>query len=468
MTGIKLETERKLLGVIEKTADLVGGGMSPNDAVVKAASDAQLRPGEVSLVVQAYNTGRTNRQRQDNDDIFSKVAEFELADAAEVLEKLYPSKVKQASAPVPDLDPLSAEYTISPRPMLERKDRWEKKATAVNWREFNGETIETPTPLPRDTRSQLLKEAGEQQRRVHKLEEARRVKAAAFDAAGEIFRELTDYFRGVDALPIPVVKEAAAILHGEKGEQVIDQLTAVTPELLKLATHHNGQSLMGPRGRSTFAVSVDDLDATAEPFPKIAQLLDRIDTYKQAGAAYAEAEKAQEASVVPPFSVPGTGSVLDQSYEVEKTAFGIPDPLSALGAYTMVSNVGKDVAGKLGNPEQERRTQQQVNGVINQLNDPSHELKLREINARASLQDLMLNDPVISGYGPEQVASAYNDIVQVSPSVSDQRMLMQTLLRKHLQQGQLDTFEQDKLLGFEDSLRKQVQPGKGGGDASVI
>jgi hypothetical protein len=462
MTGIKPETEKKLLAVIEKTADFVNSGMGANEAVIKAASEAQIRPSEVSLVVQAYNTGRTNRQRQDGTDIFSKTAEFELADTEKVLEGLYPSTIKTASDRSVHDDAVSGEYSISPRPMLERKQRWEKKAYSPDWRQLNGQQIETPPPLPRDKASQLLKAAGEQQRRQVIFENARREKSAALDAASVVFRELTDYFRQVDAIPMAVVKEAAEILHGQKGADVIDQLAAVTPALTKLANHVQGRALLGVQGHNS-RLTVDDIDTTETPFDKIASLLDQLEVYKQASATFARLEEAQ---ATPPFSGPASPSVLDQSFEeLEKRAF---DPWSTLGAYKLVNDIGTDVARRVGGGDVEAQTQKRVGKVMNQLNDPSHELKLREINARASLQDMMLNDPIVSGYEPEQVAGAYNDIVQISPSVSDQRMLLQSLLRKHLQQGQLDTFEQDKLLGFEDSLRKQVQHSGKGGDGSVI
>jgi hypothetical protein len=146
-------------------------------------------------------------------------------------------------------------------------------------------------------------------------------------------------------------------------------------------------------------------------------------------------------------------SILDGPGE-EKRAFGMPDPLQALGTYSLLQKTLGDTAGKLSPPNDEAR----VNSVLSSLNDPSHESKLRSINSQSMLHDLMSNDEVISGYNPNEVSDAYNDIVQISPSVGDQRMLMQTLLRHRLTQGQLDAFEQDKLLSFEDALRRQNTP----------
>ena len=468
MKKITAQTEKKLMGVIEKTATFVGEGLSPNDAIIKAAQADGLRPGEVSLVVHAYNTGRTTRQRQEGDDPFTKSAEFELADTSVILEALYPTTVKTAGAKVQDTT-VSPEYSYSPTPMLERKNRWEKKAQNVDWRTINGQEIIAPEPYPTDPAHRAKQALAKVDRDRITTEESRRKMAAAFDEIGKHFMDLTTYFRRPDSKPMPVVKEAVILLHGDKGEQIMDELVRVTPALEKLANHRTGSSLLGQQGRSQF-MSVDELDCTAEPFDKIAMVVRAIDTYKQLKREFAEAEatfnKEAEATLGPFASPAVSPSILGiSSDEREKSAFGMPDPLKTLGTYSLVKNTMGGTAEKLKGPD----PQQQVASVVDSLNDPDHEAKLREINTQAMLQDLMLNDPVIAGYDPEEVTNAYNDIVQVSPSVADQRMIIQNLLRKQLQQGQLDTFEQDQLLGFEDKLRKQNMPMTArSGDGSVL
>jgi len=468
MKKITQETERKLLGVIEKTAGFVNEGDSPNDAIVKAASAAQLRPGEVNLVVHAYNTGRTTRQRQEGDDPFTKAASFDLADASVILEELYPTQVKSAAAISEDTT-VSPEYSFSPRPMLERKTSRIKAANdGINWRLLDGVEIETPEPLPTDPNDRLKVAMSRVDRLRLNVEEARRKKANAFGLIGDTFDQLTTYFRRPDAKPMPVVKEAVIMLHGDKGEQVMDQLVKVTPQLEKMANHCLGGSLLGVNARQSFGVTVDDLDCTAEPFPMVEAMMGQIADYKEKSAALDAAElvyDTEAGEAIAPFVEPAASpSILGTSSERVKAA-SVPDPLKTLGTYSIVKNTMWPMAESLKGPSDDDALRK----TLDDLNDPSHEAKLRGINTQAMLQDLMLNDPVIAGYDPNEVTNAYNDIVQVSPSVGDQRMLMQSLLRKQLQQGQLDTFEQDQLLGFEDKLRKQQTPvSTGTGDGSVI
>lgn len=475
MKRISAETERKLMAVIEKTAANVSQGMSPNDAIVKAASDGQLRPGEVSLVVHAYNTGRTTRQRQDGHDPFEKSAEFELADTAAVLEAMYPTQVKTAAARHAD-EVISPEYAYSPAPMLERKTRCEKRAgQAVDWRTLNGATITAPPPLPTDPNHRLKMAMAKVDRLRTSTEEYRRKAASAFDQLGQAFMDLTTYFQRPDSHPLPVVKEAVILMHGTKGERLMDELVKVTPQLTKLANHRTGQSLLGQNGRAKFAVGVEDLDCTDAPFPLVATVMQRLDDYATKQAEYETANsnfEKEAGETIRPFVQPVVSeSILGPSSDdQEKYAFDMTDPLKALGTYSLVNRtVGPAIDKIKGDASADPYQSKSVGKVMNSLNDPNHEARLREINTQAMLQDLMLNDPVISGYSSPEVTGAFNDIVQISPSVADQRMLIASLLRKKLQQGQLDTFEQDQLLGFEGKLRQQFQPLQPGrADGSVI
>lgn len=468
MPKLTQETEDKLLRVIDKTAALVDEGMTPDDAVIKAAMAQGLRPGDIEPVVHAYNTGRTLRQRADGEDIFSKVADFQLANLDNILTRLYPEAVEKAASVATDTV-VSPEYGISPQSMLERKSRWEKRAADVDWRIMDGKEIPAAPPLAKEddayqrvqVKMASLKQAAE---------ESRRKAASAFDQMGKTFMELSDYFRRTDAKPIPVVKEAVMVMHGDKGERIFDELIKVSPSLMKLANHREGSSLLGTVGQYRFKESADTIDCTAEPFPLVAQLIQDIQTHnrlKAAAAVSLETYEKEAAELMAPFCSPAVSSSIlgTSSEEQEKTANILDGPLRTLGAYSIVNNTMlQPIAKRLKGPSADEEAQK----AMESLNDPAHESQLRAINAQSTLQDLMSNDDVISSYSPEQVANAYNDIVQISPSVADQRMLIQSLLRKQLQQDTLDTFEQDQLLGFEDKLRKQQNPMGKGGNGSVI
>lgn len=78
------------------------------NAIFKVAQETEYPPGHIQLMVQAYNTARTNHQRQDATTVSEKTAAFPLANAAYVLRVLYPDNIKEAAAspPARNLDEL--------------------------------------------------------------------------------------------------------------------------------------------------------------------------------------------------------------------------------------------------------------------------------------------------------------------------------------------------------------------------
>lgn len=92
--------------------------------------------------------------------------------------------------------------------------------------------------------------------------------------------------------------------------------------------------------------------------------------------------------------------------------------------------------------------------VTGKLEDPGHMEELRTIHSRAVLSDLMNNDSVISGHSPDAVSSAYNEIVQLSPSVASQPAALRSWLRKRLTAGTLEPFDVQSLAGMESTLQQ--------------
>lgn len=86
------------------------------------------------------------------------------------------------------------------------------------------------------------------------------------------------------------------------------------------------------------------------------------------------------------------------------------------------------------------------------LTDPSHENALKTIRAKSVVHDMVLNDPVISGYDPQDVAMAFNEIAELAPSLIDAPGMIRPLLRKRLESGQLADFDVKQILEM-DKLR---------------
>ena len=93
---------------------------------------------------------------------------------------------------------------------------------------------------------------------------------------------------------------------------------------------------------------------------------------------------------------------------------------------------------------------------LDTVTDPAHESALQDIKARGVLNDLVLNDDIISAHDAEDISEAFNDIASVSPSLVGNPALMRVMLRKRLEAGSLADFdvkqliEMDKLIADRD------------------
>jgi hypothetical protein len=92
------------------------------------------------------------------------------------------------------------------------------------------------------------------------------------------------------------------------------------------------------------------------------------------------------------------------------------------------------------------------------LEDPAHINELRKIRANAMLAS-MLTDPddPISGYDPDKVLAAYNEIAASAPRVADNVGALKPILRKRLA-GHTEPFEAKELVDVEKGLRDVSQP----------
>jgi hypothetical protein len=123
---------------------------------------------------------------------------------------------------------------------------------------------------------------------------------------------------------------------------------------------------------------------------------------------------------------------------------GVASPTATVG-----KNMGLSVGGVLGTDKKPEDVKSQHFAA---LSNPEHEKELRTIRTKGVLHDLILNDPVISGYDTTDVASAFNEISEIAPNLVESPGVLRTVLRKRLEGGQLADFDLKQLLEM-DKLR---------------
>jgi hypothetical protein len=422
MRPLSKEAETKLMAAIEKAASLVNTGEEPNAAIIKVAAAEHIPAGHINIMVHAYNTGRTTSTREKGASANEKAADFKLANADTIIDALFP-KVVKTSAALSSEKTISTEYAVSPAGFLSRRKATMEKAAAA----IVALPEKTYVAPPRDEHSAAMREHSKRAADKLALEEVRRLATVAYSKAANAMDDLATYFRTADRISFGDVKKEAELRVGAEGVSVLVKLAEVYPWLNKQAAtakNHFGN---------------------AAPYALIETVIEKLAEYKEHQAAFNALNPTKKEAAQKP--EPTTGSILynplEESLELKKAEASLPT-----GPVSMTRQLGENLyAGTSGyfakNPADLR------NEAFDEITDPNHERKLRNIKAQSTLADMITNDPVISGYDPREVTNAFNEISELAPNFADSTAAMQALLRKRLEAGQLADFDVKQLLDME-------------------
>jgi hypothetical protein len=477
---ITKEAEEKILRGAEKMIDLVENGSSPDAALTKVAESDDYTPGHIRLMAQAFNTGKVNYHRKSSNALLDKIASFPLADSSYAISKLYPDHVKSA-ATVYRTEAVSEEYS-SPPSFLKEAEHMEKVAFALP------PMVSGYIPIPRDTdrlhaRAYSLVNALEKEK-----EEKRALASHARDKFAKAIKDL-DYYFELSGRPTsyPVTYENASLLWGKQAESLLKAAAIVNSSLSKEASfdHYKGQ-----------------VDLKREPYSSISSAIKLAEEYKEAKDEYEDYSKkaleatqklatgiapimpvhavAQQSAMANQPSAPGTtGSLMrgsagltppsDAESMVGSSATPTPPapaPAMAKGGSLLKQAAGgffSDVAhmtgiGAIAHQLKPKEDAGLKNKAYDELTDPAHEARLRKIRVQAVLHDMLANDPYISAEHPEKVTDLFNKVTHLAPTAAEQPLLMQSVLRRYLAQGQTDPHDLDQLVGIESELHKQNEP----------
>jgi hypothetical protein len=410
------------------------------------AEERQLMPTHVPLLVQAYNVGRCTWQREHGgSSVLDKTAEFPIARVEDVMSRLFPVQPATPAEKVA-ATAVSAEYYRSPSWAARRQQQAirEKMASALLPPLPGTKLLE---PIPGDPKIKMAKAFGQAQRVKQAIEAARHQVGVAKDALLTAFSELRGYFKQANYLrrPFAEIEFNAPRLFGPAATHAL--------EYVYTQNRMREPRAMGLPKQATAA------DPRQAPYSLVSQVIQRGEALVEAQTHYAElARTGQEkvAGLLRPFAG-APGDTTDRSR-------------SALGAMLRGSSekqaLGSVVGGAIGNLAgsgiqtllTSKPTSELVGNVAEDLDDPVHTDELRQIQARAMLSDFMANDEVLSGYSPEEVTNAYNEISSLSPRAATQSAIMRPLLRKRLTAGSVEPFEAQQMADIEKTIRQTETP----------
>ena len=435
-------TEHKLLGYLDKVAEHINEGDTPNKAIVKVARAHSVELGHVRLLSQAYNNARTNQQRKSSDEMGEKIASFELADIQKITDELYPRLFKSAAA-VEREEGIADVYNFAPKLKFDRNPQFEKFTKLAAY--------DAPKPYPSEP-GRLTKKAHSLLKELNRdFEEKRRLVHATRDKVAAAYDDLVGYFK-------------TSAFHGVSQADARHNATAFWGHPAKVLMNHIMLDVNEPnRGGDKFASA---MDRSKEPYNLIERCLNLIEKHAQCREDFRkfskEADVASERLVAPFLpTIPERiyGSIV-KAAGVQPGDEGLSDVISnakdivgggSVGA--MQSLVTKNISAGMGKPDNKLKTDTYM-GVT----EPQHEAVLRGLRSQAMLTDMMANDPFLSGEPPERVMGLYNQITKLSPRAADQPLLMRALLRRYLAQGQVDPHDIDQLAGIEVKLKQRDEP----------
>lgn len=428
MEKLSSAEEKRIMDALQTSVGLVNQGQHPNDAIAKVASDQQFGPSYVQRMVEAMNVSKTLAHMKHASGS-ARADSFPLADAAAILDKLYPDQIvspaeKQASQYIPTelMRPETQSFMKKSSREGQPIPKWETRET-------------TYVSYSQDPEIVATKLAGQRRGLQRKLADARSDYRSSFHKLIDMAGEVAQYFTLVGCEPFEVVEKKAYAEYGDDGLKIMNLVHVHSGKHIKRATYVE-------RPRAIF-------DAKRQPYRMIAKMAAAADTMRQKAEYAVDCElQLEEFEKKAGFVKLPERSELSCLLGGEEVGF----TKAAIDFGTVAANqlapVGMAALG-LKDPKSDSAKREAFSAVM----DPEHEASMNSVRVKAMLNDFASNDPILSSYQPHELTDAYNHVAQLVPNVAMQPMVMRGMLRKLLQQGGvMEPFEAHQVSEIEKRL----------------
>lgn len=418
--------QQELMGALQSAVSEFNKTAEPNSAVIHAAKQADFNPEQTRRLVETFNTARTIYHY----DTGEKTANFPVASADKVLLSLLGEPVaKEAAAPYQDY----AEYD---QPEMDAKQ---------------GSVIFSDDPFPplvADNGGIDLYNTPTLENQAHRVVAGIREKRAHASHAEDLGREALLKAENI-------FKKIATELGHVSHDVALDKYARLqlsfdsTPEFYPIMARLHDYIAPGIKEAMTTSLM--------ESYGKVIDSAD-IEGYcgavKSAQALWAE--YANHAAIGS--TLTKEAAELEQSFDsvvLENAPKQTEDPLGgffpkraeavAVPAPAVLKDMAglKDMAATLGADTRQKVLKQ--NEKMTQ--------RLKNTQRQILLQDLMVNDPMISEAAPEQVAQTYEAVVQMAPEVTTQKEVMRAILRQAIHSVAISPYDAKDWLELEKVIQ---------------
>lgn len=420
--------EERLMGLLKSAKHDINGGTSPTEAIFKVAQANSLTPPFVQRMVEAVNTALQLEHLKLASD--RRAESFPLANAEDIIAKMYPDEIispatKAAAVYAPacydkkettnfnvkvaKLTGVRADYGIKP-PEPYAPDPLEKSSSVICRYNLLNKQAEEAVSYAKGRHEDLV-------RGIHKVAE---------------------YFSNSYHTPFAEVEERVFAQHGENGKLIMDLVHDVCRVKEKRAVLKEQLVRAYPESQ--------------DPFHAISDLVNKAAHIGECGNGIVSAELAARAfarqhNMTDKFAHLYEDAPANKNSD-DLTEITVPFEKAAIDPATIALVGGMNLMG-LKEPSDSLRRDASL-----AASDPTHESELQSIKVKSMLNDMVSNDPVLSGHDPHEVFNAYNSLASMSPHAAQQPALMRGALRRMLQQeGVMEPFEAHQMGQIERGLR---------------
>ena len=436
----------RLVGALHDAVQEFNANHNPTDAVVKAARACDFNVDQTHRLVEMFNTARTLNHYKHASD---RGAEFELADPDAVVAALFEGDEKSAGAAVPDY----GCYDERERDWHFRGDTDAVKVAAAAEQDLTLEALGHRAMTLLRERRQLCKIAEDEGRlagsaaagALTKLarqfsltaaydsdRNARVMAAASRMNLGAAASKLAEFVPAKD-------KPAPAVLAKYAAAAVIDDRDlGAELGLLKEAAEWLGVQT--------------ELEAAASVFGKEADAFER-DYADACGIQPAEPAGLADMAVLKQ----GQATTKRESEYTATNMFGDPEKVktvreSGTELPTMFDTIPAYAGKALAKPLEAIDVDRAFTGDTTRQNKALSE-RMRNVQRQIMLQDLMTNDQVLSEESPEQVAEAYQAILQLAPEMASSKEVVRAILRQTVHSTAVSPYDAEIWTKLEKNLQ---------------
>jgi len=423
MKTLTHEKELQIIKAAERIVDLVNNGSKPNDALYKVATDCSLTPEFVKRLAETFNTSRMLahfKTASSND----RANEFPLANAGDVLDKMYPDKdtINKESG----LYSKCHSTWFGPPPSF-------SNTLLAKTASISRSTVSRSTEC-RDVELLIKRANNYKDSLSRKVDVAKEDTNYCREMVHRSIIKVGEYFQSVDHAPFEAIESNALTKFGSKAKSAMNAAFIAC----------RGAVFGEKRGK---AYDTDRIfNASVKPYDSINDAIQWAEKWASSTFDRQSAERELDE-----FKTEWNKRFSKLSASEERS---VPFPFDFSKSSGSVLNTlvgGSIVSSKLGDMF---KPDDDFEDDVRMSDDPTQVTKLRAIRSKALLNELMSSDPVISGYDPNAVLKAFNEISLLAPRVSDQPAMLRGLLSRQLELGRTEPFEAGQVVDTEKSLKQ--------------